>query len=203
MQRDYAVAGSSWRLETLCELDVAADHFGVVWPAALALCEHLQAILPARQRPLDVLELGCGLALPSLVARKLGARRVVATDRHPLVPEFLGRNAAANGVAGVEYRTLDWRKLDDRDLGKFDLVIGSDLLYEAWQPGFLAHLLPRLLRPGGQGVVADPGRRYVDDFVRLVEGAGGHCDLSDLRRVPQGERLVDVLIVVVTRDDGR
>ncbi len=211
------VAGFDWALETLDDLDAVIDqlvarlpagkdgqtavpevcpHFGVLWPAALALAEHLAA--RGALAGLAVVELGCGLGLPSMLARRLGARRVVATDRHPLVPLFLARNAAANGIEGLEYRALDWR-LPAADLGEFDLVIGSDLLYEPWQPGFLASLLGRLVAPGGEAVIADPGRRYVDAFVTLLEAGGFRCDLGAVRPIRNGGRTVEVLVVEARR----
>src|SRR3954454_20338540 len=78
-------------VEDLC------PYFGVVWPAARALSEHVGR-MSSWLKDKRVLELGCGLALPSLVAAKLGAR-VTASDFHPEVPKFLERNMALNGIA--------------------------------------------------------------------------------------------------------
>ena len=210
------VAGATYRFECLDDLDRVIDqtlallppsgdpatgvtevspHFGVLWPSAVALAGFVAERDAGRLAGLAVLELGCGLALPSLVARRLGARRVVATDRHPLVPLFLARNAAANRIDGVEYRPLDWR--DGAAAERFDLVLGSDLLYEPWQPGHLAALLGRLLAPGGEALIADPGRRHVDAFVHLAEAAGHVCELAAVRRVPHGRMEAEVMVVSV------
>lgn len=226
---EITIAGAPLKLETLDDLDAAIDqltrsitqasgvtasgavaemcpHFGVVWPAAIALAEHLAERLSSSagviKSPLDILELGCGLAIPSMIARRHGCGRVVATDRHPLVELFLKRNVAANGLDSIEYRHLDWRKSRLRDgeaspVGRFDLVIGSDLLYEPWQPAHLAEMLPTLLVPGGEALIADPGRRYVDAFVSLLEAKGYSCDLAEVRPVRSGGSSVDVLLVSV------
>ncbi len=77
----------------------------ILWPAARGLAEHLwrrRETLPGAR----VVELGCGLGLPSILAAKLGAR-VTATDFHPETGDWLLRNAALNGVA-LDYRQLDW-----------------------------------------------------------------------------------------------
>lgn len=216
------VAGFELALECLDDLDDVIDqllaraapakgeksvaevcpHFGVLWPAAVALSEHLVASGGVSGR--SVLELGCGLAVPSIIAQKAGARRVVATDRHPLVPFFLARNAAANGVHGIACHDLDWRHPVPAQpalpfLEDMDLIIGSDLLYEPWQPGALASLLARIVPPDGDVVIADPGRRYVDRFVSQLEAEGFSCDLGAVRPVAHGGSKVDVLIIVASR----
>jgi predicted nicotinamide N-methyase len=218
--RPVQAAGFAFQLDCLDDLDAAIDatfaraasdrdttvaeicpHFGVLWPAAVGLCEALAERWTAAAG--TVLELGCGLALPSMVARRLGAPVVVATDRHPLVPHFLARNAQRNGIAGIDYKPLDWRQAATHPdplslLGEppFDLVIGSDLLYEPWQPGFLAHLLPRLLKHGGTALVADPGRRHVDSFRALLDAEGLDAGVEHYK-VANGRATVGVLVLEI------
>lgn len=144
-------------------------YFGVVWPAARALAGEL-----ARRGPelagRSVLELGCGLALPALVAARLGAR-VTATDLHPEVPGFLARNLALNGLGpeAVEYLELDWRTAGLAR--RFELVVGSDILYEAGHPAPVARALAAHVAPGGRILLADPARAYLqpclDELARL------------------------------------
>lgn len=203
--RSVSLAGVEYIIEALDELDAVAacPHFGVMWPSAVGLCEHLTAKLPHVTYPYDVLELGCGLALPSLVARRLGARSVVATDRHAAVMRLLTRNVQNNGLDGIEYRNLDWRRGTNEGqptgLGKYDFVFGSDLLYEPWQPGALASVLPLLLKETGEAWIADPGRRYLDEFVRILEAAGFRCELDAIRTIKQGSGTVDILLLSVRR----
>lgn len=145
-------------------------YFGVIWPAARALAD----ALARRGRALAekrVLELGCGLALPSLVAAKLGAR-VTATDLHPDVPAFLARNLALNALApdAVLYRELDWRAAR---LGPhFDFVVASDILYEADHPAPVAQGLVAHVAPQGCIVLADPGRAYLQACIDALERGG-------------------------------
>lgn len=188
--------GLELMVETLADLDAAVDallaradeeeaqrrhagderlardlcpYFGVVWPAARALASELARRGPALAGR-HLLELGCGLALPALVAARLGAR-VTATDLHPEVPGFLARNLAQNGLApeAIEYLELDWRAagLERR----FDLVVGSDILYEAGHPGPVARALAAHVAPGGRILLADPARAYLqpclDELARL------------------------------------
>lgn len=150
-------------------------YFGVVWPAARALANELarRGTGLAGKPELageSVLELGCGLALPALVAAKLGAR-VMATDLHPDVPAFLARNLELNGLApeAIEYREHDWRAAALERT--FDLVVGSDILYEAGHPSPVARALAQHVAPGGRILLADPARAYLqaclDELARL------------------------------------
>jgi predicted nicotinamide N-methyase len=158
--------GNSALLEELC------PYFGTIWPSALALSETL-ATDAALLRGRSVLELGCGLALPSLVAARAGAR-VTATDFHPEVPRFLERNRRGNGIpddgaGGVRYVALDWRQGGgegaEKAFGIHDWVIGSDVLYERQHAIELAGAIASVVAPRGRAVIADPARPYLQAFV--------------------------------------
>jgi predicted nicotinamide N-methyase len=160
--------GNEKLLEDLC------PYFGCVWPAARGLTEYLLKDSPEKGGALQILEVGCGLAVPSLaLARILRFSRVIATDFHPEVPVFLEKNLARNPIpAGrFEYRRLDW-KSPDAGLGKFGLVIGSDILYEKNHPSEVAEALIRLVKVTGRIIIADPGRPYLQAFVDEMRARG-------------------------------
>lgn len=161
--------GETALLESLC------PYFGKVWPSGRALAELLA--LPERRAALPgkrVLELGCGLALPSLAAARLGAAECVATDFHPDIPAFLEENLRLNAVpeGRVRYLRVDWREpeairasLGAGALGRFDWVLASDVLYEAAQAQALAEAVELFTAPGGARIlIADPGRPYLQAF---------------------------------------
>ena len=109
----------------------------------------------------SVLELGCGLALPSIVAARLGAD-VLATDWSSDALAFAVRNAARNGV---ELRTMPaaWGRPDELVArGPWSLVVSSDVLYERRNAEQLLDLLPRL---GDEVLLADPGRPALRSFL--------------------------------------
>ena len=112
--------------------------FGHVWPSGRLLAEAMATHDIAGKR---ILELGCGLGLASLVLRHRGAD-VVASDYHPLAETFLAYNSALNELPAVAYRTLRW-DAPNESLGRFDLIIGSDVLYERDHAERLSALLPR------------------------------------------------------------
>ncbi|MEZ4238343.1 MAG: methyltransferase domain-containing protein [Myxococcota bacterium] len=143
--------------------------FGTIWPAARALARRVAA--PDGPGPgARVLELGCGLALPSLVAARRGAA-VLATDQHPDAAARLARNAARNGVR-VDFAALDWRDPVPDDAAGYDWVLASDVLYAAGMAELLLGTFARWLAPGGRGVLADPGRPWLQDFAVAAEAAG-------------------------------
>jgi predicted nicotinamide N-methyase len=103
-----------------------------------------------------VVELGCGLGVPSLVAAARGAS-VTAVDWAPAAIDLLRRNAARNGLV-LSGEEADWRAF----AGEFDLVLAADVLYEARNVAPLLELLPRL---AGEVLLSEPGRPHAASFL--------------------------------------
>jgi predicted nicotinamide N-methyase len=143
-------------------------YFGILWPAAEALGEYLFEH-PELIQEKKVLELGCGLGYPSLVAAHLEAR-VLATDFHPDVEDYFLRNCRHSSVE-ASYRRLNWRESSE-EVGGFEVVMGSDVLYESKHPSEVAQGLIRFLSPGGVILLSDPGRAYLQPFVNAMNEAG-------------------------------
>ena len=178
------------RLEELC------PYFGVIWPGARALAE---AVADMGRPGIDgcrVIELGCGLAAPSLVAGLLGAD-VLATDYHPDVPGLLARNVARNAVPGVRYQAVDLRREEDVPTG-FDLVLVADVTYVPDLPPLVARAIDRALGPGGRALVTDPGRPYLQAFVDMVEARGFLCSIQ-IRTVVDPPRTREVFVLELAR----
>jgi predicted nicotinamide N-methyase len=138
-----------------------APYWSVLWRSGVALAREL---CEAELGGLRVVELGCGLGVPSLVAARRGAS-VLSTDESAEALELLERNAHENGLA-LQTARVDWsapRTLVDR--GPFDLVLAADVLYERASVGPLLSLIHRL---GPQAWIADPGRPAAPAF---LEGA--------------------------------
>jgi predicted nicotinamide N-methyase len=147
-------------------------YFGILWPAGLQLAEQIAEVDLRGKR---VFEIGCGLGLASIVAAKRGAE-VLAVDPHPAVGGFLAENAELNGVS-VEYR----EQLVEQHT--FDLVMGSDILYERSLVKPLAQLFYQTMAPGGRGLLADPGRPYLQNFVTAMEQYGCSCSIETSRDI--------------------
>lgn len=154
-----------------------APYWSVLWRSGLALARELEW---EPLRGLRVVELGCGLGVPSLAAARAGAT-VLATDGCPEALALLARNARSNGVE-VDTAVVDW--IDPDELvarGRFDLVLGADLLYERAHEAPLLSLLPRLAR---EAWIADPGRPSAHPFLGEA-----------VRRWPAETRVRDVVTI--------
>lgn len=149
------VAPASWSL------------FGVVWPAGLALAEEMSRFSIAGK---NILELGCGIGLTSLVLARRGAR-ITACDHHPLAEDFLRQNAELNGLPPITFLNAPWLGPNPL-LGRYDLIIGSDLLYERDHAPLLAGFIAHHATPAAEVLIADPGRGYVSPFSMLLASQG-------------------------------
>lgn len=161
--------------------------FGLLWPSAAQLA----ARLGARRVTLGerILEIGCGLGLASLVGHRRGAD-MTASDCHPLAGSFLGENVRLNGLVPLRYRHGHWsasapqrQQAADAGLcalsGRFDLIVGSDLLYERDEAGDLAHFIAGHAAAGAQVWIVDPDRGNRTTFNRHMLAQG--FALTELR----------------------
>lgn len=141
--------------------------FGLVWPSARVLAAAMQGFDIEGKR---ILEIGCGLALASLVLQRRGAN-ITASDIHPMAAGFLTENLLLNQLAAIRFQTGSWADVDP-DLGKFDLIIGSDLLYEQNQPDVLSRFIDRHSHSRVEVVIVDPDRGNRARFNRSMKGLG-------------------------------
>jgi predicted nicotinamide N-methyase len=156
--------------EEAFEQEEFLPYWAELWPSAVALA---RVVRRRELRDLRVLELGCGLGLPSIVAARGGAR-VLATDWSPEGLEVAAANAARNG-AELETALVAWAGAEPLvRAAPWDLVLGADLLYEQRNVDQLLALLPRL---GAEILLAEPGRppaqRFFDEVDLEVEEIGG------------------------------
>jgi predicted nicotinamide N-methyase len=127
--------------------------FGVVWPSSMVLAHHMNGFDTTNKR---ILEIGCGMALTSLLLNEQGAD-ITASDHHPEAKAFLNRNTDLNNGKTIAFERADWAEVSNT-LGSFDLIIGSDLLYEDAHIEQLAHFINRHAKPICEVIIVDPGR---------------------------------------------
>jgi predicted nicotinamide N-methyase len=130
------------------------------WPAGLTLAS-LVDVEPGTR----VLELGCGLAAPSIAAARCGAD-VLATDGSSDAVAFAAHCFALNQVEG-EVAVADWASDGDAlvERGPWDVVLAADVFYTQQNAQTALRLFPRLITDDGRVLVADPGRAAVHDFL--------------------------------------
>jgi predicted nicotinamide N-methyase len=142
------------------EVEEFLPYWAELWPAGAALAAALPADLHGRR----VLELGCGLGLPSLVAASRGAH-VLATDWATEALELLELNARRNGLS-LEVAHARWDDPDGFDSG-WELVLAADVLYEHRNVPQLLALLQRL---DAETLLAEPGRPPAQSFFQAAAG---------------------------------
>lgn len=143
-------------LETAEEIGISSSQwslFGVLWPSSLVLANYMHEYIAGDKR---ILEIGCGLALASLLLNSQHAD-ITATDYHPEVEFFLNRNALLNNNKNIPFERTDWAKETD-SLGEFDVIIGSDLLYEDQHVTQLANFINNHAKNTCEVILVDPGR---------------------------------------------
>jgi predicted nicotinamide N-methyase len=147
--------------ETAFEHEEFLPYWAELWPSALALARAVGARSLGGRR---VVELGCGLGLPSIAAALQGAR-VLATDWSPDAVVTAAGNAERNG-ARIETLVCSWADPGPIvERGPWDLVLASDVLYEARDVAPLLAVLPPLLGEHGEAWIADPGRAPAERFL--------------------------------------
>jgi predicted nicotinamide N-methyase len=156
--------------------------FGLLWPSGQRMAERMARRPVTQER---ILEIGCGLGLSSLVAHRRGAN-VTASDCHPLTHAFLDENTRLNGLPPMAYRHGLWgtaalredglpvltSALDAGVSGLFDLIMGSDILYERDDEGTLANFIDSHAAAASEIWVVDPNRANRSAFHKHMSRAG-------------------------------
>ena len=127
--------------------------FGVIWPSSLVLANYMLGYQTGSKR---ILEVGCGMALSSLLLNKQ-CSDITATDYHPEAGTFLQRNTSLNNSKSIALEQVDWADKND-SLGLFDLIIGSDILYEDNHVELLENFIAMHSKPNCEVIIVDPGR---------------------------------------------
>ncbi len=165
-----------------------------IWEASLVLSEFLARMVPKEGQ--RILELGAGMAVPGMVASSLG-HDVTVTDYEDEIMDFVRASAIFNQCQSLKCEALDWFSPRD-DLGQFDIIIGSELLFH---PRFFPPLLDvmnRYLAPGGSIYMAHKAdRETLFPFFKMAEG-----DFSiamQKHHFKNREKELDVLLTRLTR----
>lgn len=150
--------------------------FGLLWPSGAHLAARMAAhVLQPGQR---ILEVGCGLGLASLVGHRRGAD-MTASDCHPLAAQFLATNLLLNELPPMKFQLGEWDPATTRAAGarldhaqRYELIIGSDVLYDRNASRALAGFIGRHATPRCEVWIVDPERGNRPAFSRWLQEQG-------------------------------
>ncbi|MGH7624499.1 MAG: class I SAM-dependent methyltransferase [Gemmatimonadaceae bacterium] len=162
--------------------DDRLPYWADLWPSARALAEWVVHEPGTRH---TALELGCGLGLVTTSAMHAGFD-VTATDYYEDALRFTRANAWRAMGREPRTRLVDWRELP-ADLGTYDLVLASDVLYEPTYAHLMASALSRSIASTGVAVIADPGRLSAEAFLQLCSGNGLRVESTEERPYADGD----------------
>ena len=151
----FGISSANWSL------------FGVIWPSSQILATLMNSYNIKNKR---ILEVGCGIALSSLVLNYRGAD-ITTTDFNPAVQNLLVENTRINNGAKIPFECANWAN-DDDTLGKFDLIIGSDILYEHFHLEDLSRFLNEHTNKSCEIIIVDPGRGNHAKFSKMMVALG-------------------------------
>ena len=162
--------------------DERLPYWADVWPSSIILAEKLLELNGAGRR---ALELGCGVGLSTMAATTAGFE-VLSTDYYEDALDVTRANVFRNLGVRARTRLVDWRHFP-HDLGRFDLVFASDVLYEKEYAELLPEILREALAAGGVALIADPGRVAAPIFVESCARHGLSVTGKETRPFAAGE----------------
>ena len=176
-------------------LDERLPYWADVWPSSLILAGKLLELDGCGK---TALELGCGVGLSTLAATKAGFD-VLSTDYYEDALDVTRANVFRNLGKIARTRLVDWRHLP-LDLGTFDLIFASDVLYEKEYAELVPILVRGLLAPTGVALIADPGRVAAPVFVEACAIHGLAIRSKETRPFEVGEIKQRIDIYEIGRD---
>jgi predicted nicotinamide N-methyase len=167
------VGADSFRLAYAQGFPEASDewYWASLWPSSIALAEHVLGQIDLEGT--EVLELGCGCGLAGIAAGKSGAK-VTATDLMPDALALTAENWRRNRLKPERIRRMDWGNPDVD--ARYDVILGADVLYDEKSYTSLKRSLRSLLKPGGQVIIAEPGRPQAHGFFARMLQSGYRID---------------------------
>ncbi len=140
----------------------ASPYWAELWPSAIALAEfvYAQKKLPNT----SVLEIGCGMGLPGIVAGLCGAN-VTFNDREDDALRLAELNFLVNTAHQPSLLSFDWSAPPNLS---FPLILAADVVYETAQYQPLLKIFNHMLAPGGEIWLAEPNRPIATPFFELL-----------------------------------
>lgn len=179
------------KLEEIFEGDpfLEAEKFPLwfkIWEASIILADYIATLSP----PLEILEIGAGLGIPSLVASAFG-HKVLATDIEELPLKFLEKSANENGLS-LEIQKLD---LFNPNLSqKLDVIMGAEIVFKKKFYGPLLKLFMNYLKSGGVILLAHSSERKSSLIPFLYQAQSCFEIQTCIRRLRSNEETFEIIL---------
>ena len=175
-------------------MDERLPYWADLWPSARILANTVAA---EDGRGRTLLEMGCGLGLPTTAAVRAGFS-VIATDYYDDALHVTRGNVARNLGCEPHVRMVNWREWPV-DLGQFDVVIAADVLYEEEYARLVADCLAMALKPDGVALIADPGRIALPVFHARTAEVGLVIESTTRTKYEEGAIKQEIQVMRVRR----
>jgi hypothetical protein len=109
-----------------------------------------------------ILELGCGVALPSMYLSYF-SNNITISDLDPSIGDI---NCKMNNIDTIKSKLISWSSLDSMDNSKYNVIIASDCVYRnTWR--FFLDAIKKYFDKNSNGMllICNPYRDGWDDFV--------------------------------------
>lgn len=201
--QEFTIQGSSKSFNFLCpanpddvldsireeqyEKDKFLPYWVENWPSAQVLFPFIEntAIEPNTR----ICELGCGLGVIS-AALSTKSPYIISLDISPDACIFCNRNMHRNGAI-PRVIASDWRAIAFKT--QFDLVVASDILYEQRWITPVLDCIKALLKPEGKAWIADPCRRFWEQFKQSAVQNGFSTNILHQEKTNNGKTQVEIL----------
>ncbi len=137
-----------------------------VWEASLVLADHLASRNPVKGH--RILEIGAGMGIVGIIAASFG-HHVIVTEHNPDALNFARANALVNkdGMTGaLKIAPLDWHS--PRIEGRFELLVGSEVVYSKRDFVSLERLFDTCLTPEGEIILVEGVRETSMEFFKQM-----------------------------------
>lgn len=152
--------------------DEQIPYWTEIWPSSIGLCMHLNTISEEISGS-RVLELGCGLGLPSIYAGFLNPKSVKATDYMEDALTFCKSNWLLNHSSNIfETARFDWRS-PNLIMKSYDVLLAADIVYEDRMVTSVFDFLVKNLVSVQVFILSDPDRKTCSALLEKLQGSGG------------------------------
>jgi predicted nicotinamide N-methyase len=142
-------------------LDERIPYWTELWPAAMALSEFI-AENESMFKDKSAIELGSGLALPSIVASQF-VSTILISDYLEDALIYAKKNVTLNKIENAHFKLLDWRELSNNF--KYDIILASDIAYEKRFFSQIPEALKKLMHQESIVLLSEPGRVFAKEFI--------------------------------------